>query len=61
MTHRSGGLLRRRNQQYFNQKRPVNLRVKGTGHLAELFPRAGLRGDVQDSERRGSVEEAWYT
>ncbi len=26
-------------QEYFNEKRPVNVRVGGTAHLAELFPR----------------------
>ncbi len=30
-----------RNQEYFNEKRPVNVRVDGTAHLAELFPRPG--------------------
>ena len=28
-------------QEYFNEKRPVNVRVDGTAHLAELFPRPG--------------------
>jgi hypothetical protein len=42
MTHRSKKLQRRGNQQYFNEKCPVNLRVGGK-LLAELFPRQGCR------------------
>jgi hypothetical protein len=41
MMHRSKKLLGSGYQEYFNEKRPVNVRVDGTAHLAELFPRPG--------------------
>jgi hypothetical protein len=41
MTHRSQNLLVSGHQEYFNEKRPVNVRVDGTGHFAEIFPRPG--------------------
>src|SRR5438445_10783475 len=41
MMHRSKNLLGSSDQEYFNEKRPVNVRVDGTAHLAELFPRLG--------------------
>jgi hypothetical protein len=41
MLHRSKKHLGSGGQEYFNEKRPVNLRVDGTAHLAELFPRPG--------------------
>jgi hypothetical protein len=39
MIHRSQKHLGSGAQGYFNEKRPVNVRVNGTAHLAELFPR----------------------
>jgi len=33
-------LLVNGDQEYFNEKRPVNMRVDGTAHFAELFPRS---------------------
>ena len=41
MTPRSKKLLCSGDQEYFNEKRPVNGRVDGAAHLAELFPRPG--------------------
>ena len=41
MMYRSKKLLSNGDQEYFNEKRPVNLRVDGIAHLAELFPRPG--------------------
>jgi len=41
-------------QGYFNEKRPVNVRVDGTAHLAELFPRAAGCWRIP-SHHRGSV------
>jgi len=41
MTPRSKKLLGSGDQEYFNEKRPVNGRVDGTAHLAELLPRPG--------------------
>jgi len=38
MMHRSKKLLGKGDQEYFNEKRPVNVRVDGTARLAELFP-----------------------
>jgi hypothetical protein len=35
MMHRSMKLLRRGDQEYFNEKRPVNVRVGGTAYLEE--------------------------
>jgi hypothetical protein len=37
--HRWKKLLRSGDQEYFNEKRPVNVRVNGTAHLAESFSR----------------------
>ncbi len=53
MMHRSKKLLGSGNQEYFNEKRPVNVRVDGTAHLAELFPR--LTDAVDTSHHRGPV------
>ncbi len=39
MMHRSKKLLGSGDQRYSNEKRPVNLRIDDTAHLAELFPR----------------------
>jgi hypothetical protein len=41
MLHRSQKPLGSGDQGYFNEKGPVNLRVDGTAHLAELFLRPG--------------------
>jgi hypothetical protein len=41
MMHRSQELLGSGDQEYVNEKRPVNVRDDGTAHLAELFPRLG--------------------
>jgi len=41
MMPRSKKLPGNGDQGYFNEKRPVNVRVDGTAHLAELFPRSG--------------------
>jgi len=41
-------------QGYFNEKRPVNVRVDGTAHLAELFPRPAGCWRIR-SHHRGSV------
>jgi hypothetical protein len=38
MMHRSKKPLRSGVREYFNQKRPVNMRVDGTAHLAEAIP-----------------------
>jgi len=38
MMHRSMKLLGRGDQEYFNEKRPVNVRVGGTAYLAEALP-----------------------
>jgi hypothetical protein len=38
MMHRSKKLPDTRNQEYFKEKHPVNVRVDSTAHLAELFP-----------------------
>ena len=48
MTHRSKKLLGRGNQQYFNEKRPVNLRVENTQLAPRLF--CALEDPVADSE-----------
>lgn len=37
MMHRSKKLLVSGDREYFNEKRSVNVRVKGTAHLAESF------------------------
>ena len=42
MMHRSKKLLGS-DQGYFNEKRPVNVRVDGTAHLAESLPTPGGR------------------
>jgi hypothetical protein len=42
MMHRSKKLLVSGDQEYFNEKRPVNVRVDGTAHLAQLLPRSEL-------------------
>jgi hypothetical protein len=39
MMHGPKKLLGSADQGYVNEKRPVNVRVDGTAHLAELFPR----------------------
>jgi hypothetical protein len=39
MLHRSKKLLGSGEKEYFNEKCPVNVRVDGTAHLAELFRR----------------------
>ena len=49
MMHRSKNLLGSSDQEYFNEKRPVNVRVDGTAHLAELFPRPGMLTNTQPS------------
>jgi hypothetical protein len=54
MMHRSKKLLGSGDQEYFNEKRPVNVRVNGTAHLAELFPRL-TRMLSNTSHHRGSV------
>ena len=41
MMYRSMKLLGSGEKEYFNEKRPVNVRVEGTAHLVELFPRPG--------------------
>jgi hypothetical protein len=41
MMHRSQNLLVSGDQEYFNEKRPVNVRVDGTAHRAEIFLRPG--------------------
>jgi hypothetical protein len=41
MMHRSEKLLVNGDEEYFNEKRSVNVRVDGAAHLAELFPRPG--------------------
>jgi hypothetical protein len=38
MMHRSRKLLCSGDEEYFNEKRSVNVRVDGTAHLAEIFP-----------------------
>jgi len=45
MMHRSKKLLCSGDEEYFNEKRPVNVRVEGTAHLAEAlgsWPETGL-------------------
>ena len=42
MMHRSKKLLCSGDEEYFNEKRSVNVRVDGTAHLAELFPAPGV-------------------
>jgi hypothetical protein len=37
MLHRSMKLLGSGDKEYFNEKRPVNMRVDVTAHLAELY------------------------
>jgi hypothetical protein len=39
MMRRSQNPLGSGGQEYFNEKRPVNLRIDGTAHPAEFFPR----------------------
>src|SRR5882672_9736771 len=41
MVRRSKKALGSGGQEYFNEKRPVNLRVDGPARLAELSPRSG--------------------
>jgi len=41
MMHRSKKLLGSGDQEYFNEKRPVNVRDDGRAHLSELFPPEG--------------------
>ncbi len=54
MMHRSKKLLGSGDQEYFKEKRPVNVRVDGTAHLAELFLRPeGMLTNT--SHHRGSV------
>ncbi len=43
MMHRSKKLLGSGDQGYFNEKRPVNVRVDGTAHFTALFPRPGRK------------------
>jgi len=38
MMHRSKKPLVSGDREYFNEKRPVNVRVEGTAHLAEALP-----------------------
>src|SRR6266849_7957610 len=45
MMPRSKKLLNSGDQEYFNEKRPVNVRVDSTAHLAELFPRPARDAD----------------
>jgi hypothetical protein len=62
MMHRSKKLLGSRDQEYCNEKRPVNVRVDGTAHLAELFPRPGMLTNT--SHHGGSVRvrrEAYFS
>jgi len=40
MMHRPKKLLGSGDQGYCNEKRPVNVRVDGTAHFAELFARS---------------------
>jgi len=49
MTPRSKKLLGSGDQEYFNEKRPVNGRVDGTAHLAELLPAPGVLRNTQPS------------
>jgi len=49
MMHRSKKLLCSGDEEYFNEKRSVNVRVDGTAHLAELFPRPGGADEYQPS------------
>jgi len=49
MMYRSKKLLSNGDQEYFNEKRPVNLRVDGIAHLAELFPRPGEADEYRPS------------
>ena len=49
MMHRSKSLLGSGDQEYFNEKRPVNVRVDGTAQLAELFPRPSDADEYQPS------------
>jgi hypothetical protein len=53
MMHRSKKLLGSGDQEYFKEKRPVNVRVDGAEHLAELFPCARILTNT--SHHRGSV------
>jgi hypothetical protein len=54
MMHRSMKLLGIGDQEYFNEKRPVNVRVGGTAYLAEALP--PHRGDADECQPyRGSV------
>jgi hypothetical protein len=53
MVHRSKKLPGGGDEEYFNQKRSVNVRVDGTAHLAELFSRRGTLTNA--SHHRGSV------
>jgi hypothetical protein len=53
MMRRSKKLLGSGDEEYFNEKRSVNVRVDGTAHLAELFPRSGDADEYR--HHRGSV------
>ncbi len=44
MMHRSKKPLVSGNREYFNEKRPVNVRVEGTVHLAEALGSCPERG-----------------
>jgi hypothetical protein len=47
--HRSKNFWAAGNQEYFKEKRPVNARVGGTAHLAEIFPRPKDADEYQPS------------
>jgi len=49
MMHRSKKLLGSADQEYFNRKRPVNVRVDGTAHPTEPFPRPEDADEYQTS------------
>ena len=49
MMHRSKKLLGNGDQEYVNEKHPVNVRVDGVADLAELFPRPRDADEYQPS------------
>jgi hypothetical protein len=47
--HRSKNFWTAGNQEYFKEKSPVNVRVDGKAHLADLFPRPNDADEYQPS------------
>ncbi|HXM93592.1 MAG TPA: hypothetical protein VOA64_04945 [Candidatus Dormibacteraeota bacterium] len=52
MMHRSKKLLGSGDEEYFNKKRPVNVRVDATAHLAESSGARGIQSPRMAVRRR---------